>query len=564
MKQSLNNREKTSQDADYLHQKLADVEKQLAAEREARARLELALRTYEEDFSSALAQGGAAIYRRNFISGKFDFVSNSIEQLTGYKPSEFTPELWEASTEQMGFVGELAGVKVETALKKYRTGKVETWRSEELFRTRSGEKKWLLDLSTGIRDKKGNQIGTIGILTDITDLKEAQKRERILQEEIAKARQMESVGMLAGTVAHELNNLLLPVIGYSDLLVTEIREDSQIKEYARLISESGKKAVASISDLLALARREPPVFQPVHLNTVIEDYVESKTFSDLTAANPNVDVRLNLASVVPIILGSYNSVTRVINNFVINAFDAIRENGRIVISTSVEHLLVAIPGTEVDKGDYVVLKIEDNGVGMDSEELSHIFEPFYVKRKMGSSSSGLGLAAAYGIIKDLKGHITTKSTPGEGTDFTIYYPIAQKSNTTEKQEDNDLTGSESILVIDDEDNPRDIAVRLLSRLGYQVTGARNGREAVALIETSDKNTPFDLLLLDMIMEPDFDGLDTYRAIKKLNPDQKCVICSGYSESERAREVLSLGAGQFLSKPYTFDQLGKSVREVLDT
>jgi len=215
----------------------------------------------------------------------------------------------------------------------------------------------------------------------------------------------------------------------------------------------------------------------------------------------------------------------------------------------------------VEEGDYVVLEVADTGIGISSQDISKIFEPFYTKKKMGRSGTGLGMAVVYGTVLDHKGYIEVQSKKGKGTVFTLYFPVTKKDIT--KVDTNmpisDYKGDgQSILVIDDVKEQRDIASSMLSQLGYAVNAVSSGEEAIKYM--SDNTA--DLLVLDMIMDPGIDGLDTYKKILDLHPKQKVILASGYSETERVKKALNLGAGKYIKKPYTVKDISVAVMEEL--
>jgi CheY-like chemotaxis protein len=248
-------------------------------------------------------------------------------------------------------------------------------------------------------------------------------------------------------------------------------------------------------------------------------------------------------------------------NLVINAMEAITGSGSITIQTTREHLTGARCAYDrtIQPGSYAVLRVADTGSGINAEELEHIFEPFYTKKQMGRSGTGLGLAVVYGVVADLEGCIELETLPGRGTTFSLYFPASSHKAETPVFDIEDCCGTGSILVVDDDDSQRCLASRLLSRLGYSVETAINGHAAVQIV----REHSFDLVILDMIMEDNFDGLETFRHIRQARPYQRCIIASGYSETERVREAQSLGSGLYIRKPYTMNEIGQAVRRMLN-
>jgi CheY-like chemotaxis protein len=250
-------------------------------------------------------------------------------------------------------------------------------------------------------------------------------------------------------------------------------------------------------------------------------------------------------------------------NLVSNAAEAMLDGGEIFITTENRHMDKNISGfDEIDKGDYATLIIQDTGIGIPPEDMERIFEPFYTKKTMGRSGTGLGMAVVWGTVKDHRGYIDLQSTEGKGTEITLYFPVTRKvfSQDAEMDSIQDVMGKgETILVVDDIMEQRQIATEILEKLGYAVTTVPSGEEAIEYLH--DHTT--DLLVLDMIMEPGIDGLDTYKKILEIHPDQKSIIASGYSESARVKEAQQLGAGTYVKKPYLLEKIGRAIRAELD-
>jgi len=249
-------------------------------------------------------------------------------------------------------------------------------------------------------------------------------------------------------------------------------------------------------------------------------------------------------------------------NLVSNATESMPSGGKILISTENRYIDTPLSGyDEVKEGDYVTLTVADTGMGISAKDMDKIFDPFYTKKIMGKSGTGLGMAVVWGAVKDHSGYIDIQSTIGEGTTFTLYLPVTREKmlNDNYKLSIEDLAGKgESILIVDDVAEQREIASKMLIKLGYSATAVSNGEAAVDYI----RDNTVDLLVLDMIMDPGIDGLETYKRILDLNPAQKAVIASGFSETDQVKEAQRLGAGTYIKKPYTLERLGAAVRAEL--
>jgi len=429
---------------------------------------------------------------------------------------------------------------------------------ETKHRTKGGEVRDILVKVRPISIRGKNFL--ISMWDDITDRKQAEDQKRNLQEKLERAERMESLGILAGGVAHDLNNMLGPVVGYSELILLDLPEDSKIRKRVENIGKSAQNAADVIQDLLTLGRRGRYEMIPTNINAVIEEYIESPSFIRKHEDNPNVTVEYKLDRSVSNIAGSAPHLSKVVMNLVVNAFDAMIDGGTTTIETSQVYLKHLFGGYDrIERGYYVVLRVKDTGVGISQDDLSRIFEPYYSKKRMGTTGSGLGLSVVYGIVKDHNGYYDVMSEVGQGTEFVLYLPVTTQATIAATDTHVDIRGKETVLVIDDTKEQREIAAELLTSLGYSVHTAENGRDAVKYL--TDHSV--DIIILDMIMEKDFDGLDTYREILRLHPKQKAVIASGFSETERVEKARELGAGRFIKKPFSRRIIGRAVREELD-
>ena len=373
---------------------------------------------------------------------------------------------------------------------------------------------------------------------------------------------MKAIGTLAGGVAHDLNNILSGIVSYPDLLLMDLPDDSPLVEPLQTIRESGKKAAAIVQDLLTLARRGVSVSDIVNLNDLIHEYLGSPQFEKLKSYHPNVTVEQHLSPTLLNVLGSPVHLSKTIMNLISNAAEAMPDGGAIEILTENRYIDVPIEGyDEVAEGDYAVFTLVDNGIGIAQSDLNRIFEPFYTKKVMGRSGTGLGMAVVWGTVKDHKGYINIRSDEGKGTQIKLYFPVtrkAVKSTDNPRSLENYKGEGQSILVVDDVSEQLEIATKILSQLGYTVETATSGEKACEYLET---HTP-DLIMLDMIMPPGIDGLETYRRIISKNSRQKAIIASGFSETERVKEAQKLGAGTYVRKPYTIDKIGLAVKTEL--
>ena len=374
------------------------------------------------------------------------------------------------------------------------------------------------------------------------------------------SQKMEIIGTIAGGVAHDLNNILCGLVGFPDLLLLRIKNDSPLRDSILKLKKSGEKATAIVQDLLTLSRRAVITEVALNLNTLVREYLNSPEFDSLMAFHPGLQLVTNFEPEIDNIIGSPIHLSKTIMNLVSNAAEARKSAGKVVITTKnvcVDRPLISYSGT-IKEGSYAVLEISDNGTGISTEDMDKIFEPFFSKKKMGRSGTGLGMAVVWGTIKDHNAYIDVKSVKGEETTFTLYFPMTTKEISKDKTllPNEDYTGKgETILVVDDVKEQRDIASEILEELGYKVNLAASGEEAIDYF----KRNSADLMLLDMVMDPGLDGLETYQKILASHPRQKAIIISGFSETDRVRKAIELGAGQYIRKPYTIQGIGSALR-----
>lgn len=417
-------------------------------------------------------------------------------------------------------------------------------------------------LKTPIRDDQGMVTGICGVSRDISERRRAEERRRMLEERLQRSEKMESLGMLAGGVAHDLNNVLGILVGYSELLGVEIDRKSPLRPHIEYIRLGGERAAAIVQDLLTMARRGVLTREVVNLNDTIAEYRKTPEFDKLCSFHPRVEIETRLEAELLNIRGSSIHLGKTLINLVSNAAEAMPAGGALTITTSNRYLDKPVAGyDDVREGDYVVLSVSDTGDGISAADLKRIFEPFYTKKVMGRSGTGLGLAVVWGTVKDHNGYINVQSEPGRGTTFSLFFPVTREETTRERKsipESEYLGEGESVLVVDDVTGQRELAARMLTKLNYRVATVASGEEAVEYLKTKK----VDLVVLDMIMDNGIDGLETYRRIMEIHPGQKAIIVSGFSETDRVRRAQELGAGAYVKKPYMQEKLGLTVRNEL--
>ena len=399
-----------------------------------------------------------------------------------------------------------------------------------------------------------------GQIVTVSDTSKA----KLLETKLQRAEKMEAIGTMAGGVAHDLNNILSGIVSYPELLLLDMAEDNPLHKPLLTIQKSGEKAVNIVQDLLTMARRGVSITEVVNLNQVISEQLQSPEMERLLLFHSEVKVISNLSEDLLNVKGSPTHLSKSIMNLLSNAAEAMDTGGIITISSSNLYLDTAVKKYElISEGDYVTVTVSDTGTGISQKDFQKIFEPFYTKKSMDRSGTGLGMAVVWGTMKDHNGYIDIESSKGEGTTLTLYLPVTREhlqEKTAGFSLDQYKGKRESILVIDDIEEQREIATVMLEKLGYLVSSVSSGKDAISYM----KNNSADLLVLDMIMEPGIDGLETYKHILSIHPGQKAVIASGFSRTDRVKELQKLGAGQYIKKPYTLRKIGFAVKEELNS
>ena len=411
------------------------------------------------------------------------------------------------------------------------------------------------------KDKQGRPTGFWGIIRDISDRFHAQAEREKLQKQLHQAQKMESIGRLAGGVAHDLNNLLSPVLGYSEMLLEDAPGMDRRKEPLKEIVRAGNRAQDLVRQLLAFCRKQPLQFQAINMNALLED------FEKLLRRTLREDIKLqwDLDPSVPHIQGDTGQLEQVIMNLAVNSQDAMPQGGTLTIKTAAMELDAgaAKEKAELAAGSYVVLAISDTGAGMDANTRDHLFEPFFTTKEKGKGT-GLGMATAYGIIKQHGGSIRVYSEAGVGTTVKIFLPSASGAmdeRPARPPMQSATKGSETVLLAEDDQQVRELAAAVLERYGYKVLAAANGQEAHTIAKGLEG--PIHLLLTDVIM-PDMNGKELFENILRARPEVRVLYMSGYTDDVIAHHGVIDAGVPFIGKPFNLKTLAEKVRAVLDS
>lgn len=490
---------------------------------------------------SSLAENSTDVISRFDRAYRYLYINAIVENYTGMPPAEYIgktirdvgfdsdfSDFWESSLERVFRTGEPFEIQFDLELQGQIT--IFDWRLNPEF------------------GSEGNVESVLSISRDITEtirLKDLENR----------AKRLETAGQIAGQVAHDFNNLLAPLMAYPDFIRTELPEGNPAHKFINDIENAAGQIADINQQLLTLGRRGHYNLEPLNLNGVVK-----AVLAQMEPPPQSLAIDVDLDDDLMNLKGGRSQIYRVISNLINNARDAMTDIGRITVKTE-NYYLEKNSGyyTRIPKGEYVKVTVSDTGTGIPEENLQKIFDPFFTTKTTDKKrGSGLGLSVVDAVVKDHEGYIDVESRLGEGTSIYIYFNITRENIESESR--SPITGGdEAILVVDDDAIQREVTTSLLTRLGYRVRSVKSGEKALALL----KEQTFDLLLLDMIMPGGIDGAETFRLAREVNKDQKAVIVSGFSESERVREALSLGAGGYIRKPLNLKSISSAVRKELD-
>lgn len=512
------------------------------------------LRESEQRFKELFNSVSDLIYRQD-LEGKFVSVTRAMSEIFGYQLDEF---IGRKASDFMK--PDLRPLFESEYLKAIRTkGHHE---GVTAYFAKDGRKIYLEYRSRLIKPPRGTPFIS-GIARDVTDRILAQRKIKKLEKQVLQAQKMEAIGTLAGGVAHDFNNILQAIFGYTQILLMSKSKDDPDVQNLRQIETAAKRASELTQQLLAFSRKVKSELRPVNLN---QEVLQVEKLLRRTIPKM-IDIELRLADDLQVINADPAQLEQVMMNLCLNARDAMPEGGKLTIETEnvvldheycKEHL-----GSRT--GRYVMLSISDTGHGMDRDTLEHIFEPFFTTKEVGKGT-GLGLAMVYGIVKSHEGYITCYSEPGIGTTFKIYLPVieatAEGSVETREEHLGSLKGKgETILLVDDEEALRELGKRILEEFGYEVILAQDGESALEIYQARGQD--ISLVVLDLIM-PGMGGRHCLGKLLEVNPSAKILIASGYALNGETKKVIDAGARGFVKKPYEIKQFLRTVREALDS
>ncbi len=507
-----------------------------------RKQSEEALRKSEERYRSLVENTMYGFFIHEIPSGRFLFLNQRACDLYGYTLQEgLELTVWDALSPEDH---ERIQKRVQARVEGNKLGPdIQTYTA-----VRKDGATFRLEVSSSLIIFQGRPA-VQGIIRDVTE------HER-LEQQLKQAQKMEAMGTLAGGIAHDFNNLLMGIQGRTSLMLTDPDISHSHFEHLKGIEDYVKSAASLTRQLLGFARGGKYEVKPTDLNALIRN--ENRMFG---RTRKEIHIREKFEENLRTVEVDRRQIEQMLLNIYINAWQAMPGGGDLYVQT--ENVIIDQDYSkpyQVEEGNYVKVSITDTGVGMDEATRQRIFDPFFTTKEMGRGT-GLGLASAYGIIKNHHGFINVYSEKGEGTTFNIYLPPSEKEVVTEENlPEKMLRGTETILLVDDEEMIIEVGRGIIERLGYKVLTAKSGKEAISIYEKN--RGQIDMVVLDMIM-PDMGGGETYDRLKEINPNVKVLLSSGYSINGQATEILDRGCNGFIQKPFNLVELSKKIRNILD-
>ncbi|HPG39886.1 MAG TPA: response regulator [bacterium] len=510
--------------------------------------MEIKLKQSEQWLSAVLNSIGDAVIATD-SEGNIKFINPNAEVLTGWKQHE-------ALDKQLDQVLNIKNKEDEKLLNKpiktgFKKGDSPNLVLNSTLVTRFGNEVPIDSSTSPIRDEKGEINGAVIVFRDIT---EKVKLER----QLTQAQKMESIGLMAGGVAHDFNNILAAILGYASFMKVKLLQDDPNFKYVETIERSAQRGAELTSQLLTFTRGGKQDIKPVNLNEIVNETVKiiKSTFDKA------IEIETRLFEDLPSVKADEVQMQQMLMNLCVNARDAMTQGGKLIVETDLtlihDHDTSFFMGAKA--GSYVTISVADTGIGMDKDTLEKIFDPFFTTKEKGKGT-GLGLSMVYGVVKNHGGFEKVTSELGKGTTFKIYFPAGEKVKKSQKTVNKKpVHGNELILVVDDEEPIREFVKDVLESYNYRVLLAENGEEAVTIFEKNKDK--INLVILDMVM-PKMGGLQTFIKLKMLNPKIKAFLSSGYSPDGQAGEILERGVNGFLQKPYEMNDLLFKVRDILD-
>ena len=546
-----------------------------------RKRTEEALAAAQRQVQSIIDNTTAIIYafdlEERFIlanTAVAELLSSTPEQMIGKRRHEFMPkddaDWHEANDRQVIEAGEALEFEEYSQLK----GRSITWLTTKFpLRDAEGRLYAVAGISADVserkkmeeelrksRDELGLRVreGTEELRKAYEKLKEETAERERTEAQLRQAQKMEALGTLTGGVAHDFNNMLAAIIGFTELVADHLPKESREAHHLKRVMESSLRGRDLVRQMLTFSRKAEQEKKPLILSSIVKETVDL-----IRATTPTtISIRVDTRSESGLIFGDPTQMQQVIMNLCTNAVHAMREKGGTLDIQLSNHSVSQSNGNPpgIEPGLYTRLTVRDTGAGIASEVMDKIFDPFFTTKKLGEGT-GLGLSVVHGIVKQSNGYITVESEPGTGSTFTVYFPKVTGELQADAVSGDALpTGSERILFVDDEETLVEVGEDVLAELGYEVTSRMNGKEALALF-TADPSR-FDLIITDQTM-PEMTGVELAKEILALRADMPIIMCTGFSYVVDADKAKAAGIRAFALKPLTKKEIARTIRKVLD-
>ena len=512
-----------------------------------RVRAEAALKESEERYREVFDNVSDLIFTHD-LQGRFITINRTATEKLGYRADEMIghcvsefmlPKYRELFSKQ--YLNEIRNKGICEGISVYLDIK--------------GEKHYI-EYRNRLVEREGKESYVSGVGRDITERIESQKEMRLLQKQVQYAQRMEAIGTLAGGIAHNFNNLLMGIQGYTSLMLLEMNFGHPFYKRLKGIEKQIQSGAKLTEQLLGYARKGRYEARSISLNQLVQE--TSETFG---TTRKDIKIQRVLAADLFGVKADKAQIEQVLLNLYVNAADAMPGGGSLYLKTmNITHKAMADKPYQVKPGNYVFLTVKDTGRGMDKETIERAFEPFFTTKGL-AKGTGLGLSSVYGILKSHGGYIDVESKMGQGSAFYIYLPASEEFVSEELASDRHIVkGSETILVVDDEDLVLDAAAQLIEALGYTVFRVKSGFEAVEIYEKNKDG--IDLIILDVVM-PEMGGGETYDRLTEIDADVRVLLSSGYSLDGEAGEIMKRGCAGFIQKPFKLEELSRKLREILD-
>lgn len=536
-----------------IEREIADAENRHALRRaeEEEKRLDAELLRERERISNIVASVPGVVWEMygepNSFPDKLDFISDYVETLLGYSVREWleTPNFWLSIIHPDDF----ERVRHENEA-SYSRG--DSWRTEFRWLAKDGRVVWVESRSAVIMNG-GETVGLRGVTMDISDRK-------LLEEQLMQAQKLESVGRLAGGIAHDFNNMLTAINGYSELTLRKLTQDHPLRKNIEEIKKAGERSALLTNQLLAFSRRQLLRPEVININSVIAETTKMLQ----RVIGEDIELIANLLPAVGHVKADPGQLSQIIMNLAVNARDAMPSGGKLTIETGNVFVdsVYAQRHPGMLPGAYIKLSVSDTGTGIRESDRPHIFEPFFTTKEIGKGT-GLGLATVYGIVKQSGGSIVVSSELGSGSAFEIYLPRVIKHSlaiTKAKSVSHFSDGSETILLVEDEEIVRSLLRHLLEACGYRVIEAVDGPTAMSIC--NNLTEPLDLLITDVVM-PQMGGRELAEKLQQVIPELPVLFTSGYTDDVVVRDGVQGADINFIQKPFTLESVSRKVREILD-